>query len=654
LVEALLLSRLLSSAAHVKEVIIRSIHFALGAQAAEYLVGIQKGTFESAFLVQKKTLVFGRARCGQEPFRSASLALAIAMSVQNLKAYFKARLVICDTFGDAETLEKYFSGLLGYCADYGNPLQFDKKVMKINMKTDKKDIIVTELRVKTSFWKLVPWVICGAASTDPEVARGSTERLPNYLQRAPQLVFSRGSTSRAVIDMDKNNKQKTSGPKQNVEPIPLKHFREDLPHKCELVVKPVPSTDHALLTLFEDEKVAMLAQEHMLQWMGHNSFVNLTNHPCAEQLTEEELDVVMQAFEASAISGSGRGLICEGFTEGESNAAESLVSKGMLRNMNASDDGSPMVQLSTKMVSWTLTLQKPEKVFKIREGVSFDIANIIALGKGGRPTTFEVESKLLACGWKFFNGRLKALCPSTSELLFNMKRRFWYHVALLNAKHIFEKGTKCIYHKQSESYYHALLHCPTGTTVDPNKAAAHYKELVGKGTLSTPRLAMLEFEQDEDDEKTNGDDAAASGDGEGEEIENQDDNDAEPGGASPDQDLEENDTDKDAKHTGGNQDPSQGILPSVAKYMSRRVNIDEVAAEDRLKLQSIRSALLKIEEVRPAKVIWGETDMPYKSHYNAERAIANLYWDQLVEMVNKRKEIDLAKAPTSKSSKMVK
>ena len=41
--------------------------------------------------------------------------------------------------------------------------------------------------------------------------------------------------------------------------------------------------------------------------------------------------------------------------------------------------------------------------------------------------------------------------------------------------------------------------------------------------------------------------------------------------------------------------------------MSRRVNIDEVAAEDRLKLQSIRSALLKIEEVRPAKVIWGET-----------------------------------------------
>ena len=236
-------------------------------------------------------------------------------------------------------------------------------------------------------------------------------------------------------------------------------------------------------------------EEHMLQWMGHNSFVNLTNHPCAEQLTEEELDVVMQAFEASAISGSGRGLICEGFTEGESNAAESLVSKGLLRNMNASDDGSPMVQLSTKMVSWTLTLQKPEKVFKIREGVSFDIANIIALGKGGRPTTFEVESKLLACGWKFFNGRLKALCPSTSELLFNMKRRFWYHVALLNAKHIFEKGTKCIYHKQSESYYHALLHCPTGTTVDPNKAAAHYKELVGKGTLSTPRLAMLEFEQ---------------------------------------------------------------------------------------------------------------------------------------------------------------
>ena len=34
-----------------------------------------------------------------------------------------------------------------------------------------KDNIVTELRVKTSFWKLVPWVICGAASTDPEVAR---------------------------------------------------------------------------------------------------------------------------------------------------------------------------------------------------------------------------------------------------------------------------------------------------------------------------------------------------------------------------------------------------------------------------------------------------------------------------------------------------
>ena len=41
--------------------------------------------------------------------------------------------------------------------------------------------------------------------------------------------------------------------------------------------------------------------------------------------------------------------------------------------------------------------------------------------------------------------------------------------------------------------------------------------------------------------------------------------------------------------------------------MSRRVNIDEVAAEERLKLHSIRSALLKIAEVRPEKVIWGET-----------------------------------------------
>ena len=37
------------------------------------------------------------------------------------------------------------------------------------------------------------------------------------------------------------------------------------------------------------------------------------------------------------------------------------------------------------------------------------------------------------------------------------------------------------------------------------------------------------------------------------------------------------------------------------------MDIDEVAAEERLKLQSIRGALLKIEEVRPAKVIWGET-----------------------------------------------
>ena len=233
----------------------------------------------------------------------------------------------------------------------------------------------------------------------------------------------------------------------------------------------------------------------MLQWKHQNSFVDLTNGPLAEQLTEEEADVVLQAYEASAISGSGRGLTCEGFTESEVSAAESLVSKGLLRNMYASDDGSPMVQLSTKMVSWTLTLQRPEKVFKIRQGVSFDIANIIALGKGGRPTTFEVESRLLACGWKFVNGRLKPLSPSTSELLFNVKRRFWYHVALLNAQHIFEKGIKLIHHKQSEAYDHALLHCQAGTTVDPNKAAAHYKEVVGKGTLSTPRLGMLEFEQ---------------------------------------------------------------------------------------------------------------------------------------------------------------
>ena len=233
----------------------------------------------------------------------------------------------------------------------------------------------------------------------------------------------------------------------------------------------------------------------MLQWKRQSSFVDLANHPRSEHLTEEEADVVMQAYEASAISGSGRGLIGEGFTQSESNAAESLVSKGLLRQITASDDDAPMVQLSSQMVSWTLTLQNPEKVFKIREGISFDIEHIIALGKGGRPTTFEAESRLQACGWKFRGGRLRPFSPSTSELLFNMKRRFWYHLALLNAKHIFEKGTKVIHHKQTESYYHALLHCSAGVSVDPNKSAAYYKELVGKGALSTPRVAMLEFEQ---------------------------------------------------------------------------------------------------------------------------------------------------------------
>ena len=44
-------------------------------------------------------------------------------------------------------------------------------------------------------------------------------------------------------------------------------------------------------------------------------------------------------------------------------------------------------------------------------------------------------------------------------------------------------------------------------------------------------------------------------------------------------------------------------------------------------------------------------DMPYKSHYNAERAIVNLYWDQLVEMVKQRKANDLVKAHKSKRSK---
>lgn len=233
-------------------------------------------------------------------------------------------------------------------------------------------------------------------------SRTFSEKEMSSLLYHSRYRFSRGSTSRAVIAIDKNNKQKTSGPKQNVEPIPLKHFREvmndnafytlpknvldldcakcltqaltstsdglpmrprfeaiqdrpgkrtissslkfqsndsddddddeeglvpagepqqlasvaspacsspsvplsttsvsdkicwrvtqkrpsrrkrptsgwdgvgantisisqyeivaDFPHKCELVVKPMPSTDHALLTLFEDEKVAILAQ----------------------------------------------------------------------------------------------------------------------------------------------------------------------------------------------------------------------------------------------------------------------------------------------------------------------------------------------------------------------------------------------------------
>ena len=88
------------------------------------------------------------------------------------------------------------------------------------------------------------------------------------------------------------------------------------------------------------------------------------------------------------------------------------------------------------------------------------------------------------------------------------------------------------------------------------------------------------------------------------------------------------------RHFKNRKEAIERILPRVVKYIQRRyVDVIESDIESE-KLEAIRSALSKIEEVLPRKVFWnGPT---YATKYTASTAIVSIYWDRVVEGVRER------------------
>ena len=77
------------------------------------------------------------------------------------------------------------------------------------------------------------------------------------------------------------------------------------------------------------------------------------------------------------------------------------------------------------------------------------------------------------------------------------------------------------------------------------------------------------------------------------------------------------------------------VLPKVIKYIRKRNAFDVGAADDATKILMTREALKEISKRKLKYKIWGLRRKPYKTRYNVEKAIVNLYWADIVEGVNR-------------------
>ena len=80
------------------------------------------------------------------------------------------------------------------------------------------------------------------------------------------------------------------------------------------------------------------------------------------------------------------------------------------------------------------------------------------------------------------------------------------------------------------------------------------------------------------------------------------------------------------------------LLPKVGKYLRQHHRAAAVsAADDMAKVLLVREAVLHYANRKRKYIVWGEGESKaYRSRYSTERAIVNLYWERLLDVVLKR------------------
>lgn len=176
----------------------------------------------------------------------------------------------------------------------------------------------------------------------------------------------------------------------------------------QLTVKPQPSTDPALASLFSgDEQYLNQLVGHLQHWtvVGGTDF-SLKMPP---NLEKSEKEIIQILFDARAFSGSFVTYSTEGFNSTDDGVASQLVSKGYVEK-----DGPNSLQLSTRLVqNGAAILGNPCKTFSNRIGVPFDASQIT---RNVKPTALEVQIKLREEGWTLETITSKKRCAPYRSL----------------------------------------------------------------------------------------------------------------------------------------------------------------------------------------------------------------------------------------------
>ncbi|CAE7731239.1 unnamed protein product [Symbiodinium sp. CCMP2456] len=84
------------------------------------------------------------------------------------------------------------------------------------------------------------------------------------------------------------------------------------------------------------------------------------------------------------------------------------------------------------------------------------------------------------------------------------------------------------------------------------------------------------------------------------------------------------------RHGQSRRDAIALVLPKVTKYLRKHHAAAARAAEELQQVQLVREALRYYAARKRKYIVWGDEGQPYKSRYNVERAIVNLYWQDVV------------------------